>query len=80
MCIHRSTDAGFDPICSHEEVADRGAPILELNFDLARGSVGLVVGHEALPEMDALGGVQIVQEYLLQLCPVKRPVLRYRLE
>lgn len=72
--IHRCARWGLDTICPQHDIAHRRAPVLEAQRHLAVWTFGLAVGDEALAQVDALWVANMVEEELLELAAMERPL------
>lgn len=72
--IHRGPRWGLDTICTQHDITRCRAPVLEAQRHAAIWTFGLGVGDEALAQVDALGVVNMVEEELLELAAMERPL------
>lgn len=72
--IHRRPRWGLDTICTQHDITRCRAPVLEAQRHSAIWTFRLSVGDEALAQVDALWVANMVEEELLQLAAMERPL------
>lgn len=72
--IHRCPRWGLDTVCTQHDITRCRASVLKAQRHLAVWTFGLGVGDEALAKVDALWVADVVEEELLELAAMERPL------